>query len=165
MKNHNFLQLNKLITAILIFTVTACSTYVSPTYGPIQENNFQDVFLQNIQITNQEVLFYSRAIWYPDKNGFKFFPASKKSSKGVIVYTDQAIYFSEWGASQYRTKFSINYHEIKQTRLAGNELFGRVVIQTDNYNSFEILGTKGIDLPQKEETEIAYNLIEQQRNL
>ena len=37
--------------------------------------------------------------------------------------------------------------------------------KTDNYNSFEILGVKSVDLPHKEETEIAYNLIEQQRNL
>lgn len=165
MKYHNFIRFNKLITAFLIITVTACSTFESPTYGPIQANYFQDVFLQDIQITNQEIIFYSRAIWYPNKNGFKFFPASKKSLKGVIVYTDQAIYFSEWSVNQYKTKFSINYHEIKQTRLAGNDLFGRVVIHTDNYNSFEILGIKGIDIAHKEETQIAYNLIEQQRNL
>ena len=165
MKIFNIVCCNELITAILFFTLSACSTFEKSTYGPVQENTFQSEFLQSIHNSNQEVIFYSRAIWYPNKNGFKFLPAGKKSSKGVIVCTDQAIYFSKWGKNQYSTKYSVSYDEIKQTRLAANDLFGRIVIHTDNYNSFEILGVAGIDLLNKEETSVAYHLIERQRNL
>ena len=47
-------------------------------------------------------------------------------------------------------------------RHAANELFGRVVIKKDQFNNFEILGVTGADLPNKEQTEIAYKIIQQQ---
>lgn len=135
----------------------------NPSFGPVQEENFQTVFLESISEDQQEIIFYSRAIWYPNKNGFKFLPAGKKSRKGVIVYTNYGIYFSEWGASRYNTEFSVSYEQLEGLRLAANDLLGRIVIKKNNYNSFEILGVNGSDLPDKEETEIAYQIIIQKK--
>lgn len=143
----------------------ACSSITNPTFGPVQEENFQNIYLENIVEDQQEVIFYSRAIWYPNKNGFKFLPAGKKSRKGVIVYTDQGIYFSEWSAKQYKTVFSADYGQVGELRLAANELFGRIVIKKDDYNSFEILGVNGPDLPDKGETDVAYQIIVKQKEL
>lgn len=141
----------------------ACESIANQTFGPIKEDNFQNIFLESIAEDQQEVIFYSRAIWYPNKNGFKFLPAGKKSRKGVIVYTDQGIYFSEWSAKKYTTVFSITYDQLEEIRLAAKNLFGRIVVKKGNYNSFEILGVNGPDLPNKEETEIAYQIIVQKQ--
>ena len=101
----------------------------------------------------------------PNKNGFKFLPAGKKSRKGVIVCTEKGVYFSKWSASKgYITEFNANYDQIELTRFAANELLGRVVIKKDKYDSFEILGVNGPDLPNKEETEILFKIIDQQLN-
>ena len=147
----------------LLLLLVACGTTHNPTFGPINEDIFQAVFLTSIGDQQQQILFYSRAIWYPNKNGFKFLPAGKKSQKGVIVCTDQGVYFTEWNTSgSYRTEFLAKYDQIKILRHAANELFGRVVIKKDQFNSFEILGVTGADLPNKEQTEIAYKIIQQQ---
>ena len=37
-------------------------------------------------------------------------------------------------------------------------------MKKDNYNSFEILGVNGPDLPDKDETEVAYQIIVQKKN-
>ena len=148
---------------MLVLFLCSCASTNNPTYGPVQDENFHNVFLDSIANDQQEVIFYSRAIWYPNKNGFKFLPAGKKSRKGVIVYTDQGVYFSEWGSKQYTLVFSSKYDQINEMRLAANELFGRVVVKTENYNSFEILGVEGPHLPNKEETEIAFQILEQQK--
>lgn len=136
---------------------------VSPTFGPVQDEEFPSVYLESLTENQQEIIFYSRAIWYANKNGFKFLPAGKKSRKGVIVYTDQGIYFSEWSAKKYNTAFNVNYDEVEELRLAANDLFGRIVMKTGSYNSFEILGVNGPELPDKDETEIAYKIIAQQK--
>ena len=149
---------------MLVLFLCSCASTNNPTYGPVQDENFHNVFLDSIANDQQEVIFYSRAIWYPNKNGFKFLPAGKKSRKGVIVYTDQGVYFSEWGSKQYTLVFSSKYNQINEMRLAANELFGRVVVKTENYNSFEILGVEGPHLPNKEETEIAFQILEQQKD-
>ncbi len=147
----------------LLLILVACGTTHSPTYGPINEDVFQDVFLTSIGDQQQQILFYSRAIWYPNKNGFKFLPAGKKSHKGIIVCTDQGVYFTEWNTSgSYSTEFLAKYDQIEMLRHAANNLFGRVVIKKDHFNSFEILGIDGADLPNKEQTEIAYKIIQQQ---
>jgi len=91
--------------------------------------------------------------------GLNFLPAGKKSKKGVIVYTNHSIYFSEWSAKKYNTEFSASYDQVEELRLAANDLFGRIVMKKSNYNSFEILGVNGPDLPDKDETEIAYQII------
>ncbi len=150
-------------TLFLFSCANSGSLSVSPTFGPVQEDDFQSVFLESIVEEQQEIIFYSRAIWYPNKNGFKFLPAGKKSRKGVIVYTGQGIYFSEWSAKKYNTAFSVNYDEVEELRLAANDLFGRIVMKKGNYNSFEILGVNGPDLPDKDETEVAYEIIAQQK--
>lgn len=147
----------------LISCSSAGNLSFSPTFGPVQEESFQTVFLESIAADQQEIIFYSRAIWYPNKNGFKFLPAGKRSRKGVIVYTDQGIYFSEWSAKIYNTAFSINYDQVEELRLAANDLFGRIVIKKNDYSSFEILGVNGPDLPDKDETEVAYQIIVQQK--
>ena len=90
-------------------------------------------------------------------------PAGKKSRKGVIVYTDQGIYFSEWSAKKYATVFNASYDQLEELRLAANDLFGRIVVKKGSYNSFEILGVNGPDLPDKDETEVAYQIIIQQQ--
>lgn len=148
-------------TVLLLFACASVTT--NTTFGPIQEENFQSIFLESIAEDQQDVIFYSRAIWYPNKNGFKFLPAGKKSRKGVIVYTNQNIYFSEWNAKQYKTLFSARYDQVEETRLAANELFGRIVIKQGSFNSFEILGVNGPDLPDKDETEVAYEIIVKQK--
>ncbi len=147
----------------LLFLLSACGTTNSPTFGPVDDDQFEQQFLHNIKEREQQILFYSRAIWYPNKNGFKFLPAGKKSRKGVIVCTNEGVYFSKWSTSKgYISEFNTRYDQIKVVRLAANELFGRVVIQKENYNSFEILGTQGPDLPNKNETEVLYKIIDQQ---
>ncbi len=158
---------NKFKSLFIIFSSTfllfACaSVSTNSTFGPIQEDSFQAIFLESLAEEEQDIIFYSRAIWYPNKNGFKFLPAGKKSRKGVIVYTNKNIYFSEWSAKQYKMLFNIGYDQIKETRLVANELFGRIVIKKDSYNSFEILGIHGPDLPDKAETEVAYEIIVKQ---
>ncbi len=154
----------QLFILTLILFLCACASTKNPTYGPVQDENFQSVFLESLADDQQEVIFYSRAIWYPNKNGFKFLPAGKKSRKGVIVYTDQGVYFSEWSSKQYTSVFSSKYDQISELRLAANDLFGRVVVKTDNYNSFEILGVEGPHLPDKGETEVAFQILEQQKS-
>ena len=150
-----------LIVCILsIFFLFACSSTTSPSFGPVKEDNFQTIISESVLEGNEEVVFYSRAIWFANKNGFKFFPAGKKSRKGVFICTERAIYFSEWKAKKYTPVFTASYTEITDHRLAANELFGRLVIKTQNYNSFEILGVSGPDLPNKEETEVAYEIIQ-----
>lgn len=158
---------NKIKSLTLIFCaafiIFACaSATINPAFGPIKEENFQDIFAESINEDSQDVIFYSRAIWYPNKNGFKFLPAGKKSLKGVMVYTKKGVYFSEWSAKQYKTVFSVEYSEVEEIRLAANELFGRIVIKQGSFNSFEILGVKGPDFPDKDETEVAYKIIAQQ---
>lgn len=159
-------MLKKIQTTLIILSATilfaACASTNNPTFGPVKEDNFQDTFLESIA-DDQEIIFYSRAIWYANKNGFKFLPAGKKSRKGVIVYTDEEIYFSEWSAKKYNTVFSVSYEQAQEVRLAANDLFGRLVIKKDKYNSFEILGVNGPDLPDKGETEVAYQIIVQQQ--
>jgi len=153
-------------SSLIIFSVTslilACASVGNPTYGPIKEDSFQDTYLSGVT-ENQQVIFYSRAIWYANKNGFKFFPAGKKSRKGVIAYTDQGIYFLEWSAKKYNAVFTASFEEIKEARLAANDLFGRIVVKKDKYNSFEILGVNGPELPDKDETEVAYQIIVKQQ--
>ena len=106
-------------------------------------------------------MFYSRAIWYPNKNGFKFLPAGKSSVKGILVCTNEEIYFAEWKAKGvYSAEYSVKFNKIEKLRLATNELFGRVVIKKGNYYSFEILGIDGADILNKEQTEIAYTIIQ-----
>ena len=156
----NFLGLFIFIISVFLY---ACTGANNPTYGPIQEDIFQQAFLESIVDKQQEVIFYSRAIWYPNKNGFKFLPAGKKSRKGIFICTNQAIYFSEWSAKQYQPVLKVEYDQISSLRLAAIELLARVVIKADNYNSFEILGVTGPELPNKEETDIAYQIIEQQK--
>jgi hypothetical protein len=149
-----------IVIIYITFLLTACaSTSSNPTFGPIKEDNFQSVFAESIEEDQHDVIFYSRAIWYPNKNGFKFLPAGKKSRKGVIVYTNKGVYFSEWSAKEYKTVFSADYDQVGELRLAANDLFGRIVIKSDYYNSFEILGVNGPDLPDKDETEVAYQII------
>lgn len=148
------------VIAFLLLS-SSCGTIKSPTYGPVNDENFKDVFLNSVQINQQEILFYSRAIWYPNKNGFKFLPAGKSSVKGVLVCTNEGIYFAEWKANGiYNAEYSAKFNQIEKLRLAANELFGRVVIKNDNYNSFEILGIDGADIPNKEQTEIAFTIIQ-----
>jgi|GEM_PF-2381358 len=153
---------NLIIIFITIF-LTSCASISNPTFGPIQEENFPSVFAEIIEVDQQEVIFYSRAIWYPNKNGFKFLPAGKKSRKGVIVYTTESVYFSEWAGKNYNVVFSAVYDEVSELRLAANELFGRIVIKKDRYNSFEIMGVNGPDLPDKDETKVAYDIIATQK--
>ena len=155
--------LSVLCTVLLIVFLNACTSTNNPTYGPIQNENFETVILETIDNNQQEIIFYSRAIWYPNKNGFKFLPAGKKSRKGIIVYTNLAVYFSEWNSKHYIPVFSFKYNQINELRLASNDLFGRVVVKTENYNSFEILGIEGPHLPNKEETEVAFKILEQQK--
>jgi len=57
--------------------------------------------------------------------------------------------------------FSVNYDQVEKFRLAANDIFGRIVIKKEHYNSFEILGVNGPDLPDKDETEVAYQIIVQ----
>lgn len=144
-----------------LLLVSSCSTMKSQTYGPVSDENFKDVFLNSVQNEQQEILFYSRAIWYPNKNGFKFLPAGKSSVKGVLVFTNESIYFAEWKAKGiYSVEYSAKFNQIEKLGLAANELFGRVVIKKGNYNSFEILGIDGADIPNKEQTEIAYTIMQ-----
>ncbi len=152
-----------LLLISIILLLEACASYTNPAFGPVKEENFQEIFLENIVEGEQEIIFYSRAIWYANKNGFKFLPAGKKSRKGVIVYTDQGIYFSEWVAKRYKPVFNVNYDQIEELRLVANDLFGRIVLKKDSYNTFEILGVSGPDLPDKDETEVAYQIIAQQK--
>ena len=146
-----------------VFFLYACSATSNPSFGPIKEDNFQTIISNSILEDNEDVIFYSRAIWFANKNGFKFFPAGKKSRKGVFICTDRAIYFSEWKAKKYSTAFTASYAEITEHRLAANELFGRLVVKAQNYNSLEILGVTGPDLPNKEELEVAYEIIQNQK--
>lgn len=149
-------------TTFLIFACASATT--NPSFGPVQEDDFQNIFTESLAEDQQDIIFYSRAIWYPNKNGFKFLPAGKKSHKGVIVYTSKGVYFSEWSAKKYKTVFSAEYAQVEEVRLAANELFGRIVIKQGNFNSFEILGVNGPDLPDKDETEVAYEIIVQQKD-
>ena len=151
------------LVLIFIILLQSCASITSPTYGPVQDEGFQNAFLESIADDQQQVVFYSRAIWYPNKNGFKFLPVGKKSRKGILVCTDQSIYFAEWSANKYQPIFNVEYDQINTLRLAANELFPRVVIQTEHYNSFEILGVSGPELPNKEETDVVYQIIEQQK--
>lgn len=156
------MKFRNLLFIYLFFLIifSACGTIKSPTYGPVGEDNFEDVFYNNITTDQEDLLFYSRAIWYPNKNGFKFLPAGKKSVKGVFVYTNKSVYFVIWEANRsYRAEFSSSYGEIQSIRLAANELLGRVVIKTQTYDSFEILGLNGANLPDKDQTEIAYSIL------
>ena len=158
------LNLNIVIICIT-FSLAACaSTSLNPTFGPVKKDNFQSVFSESIAEDQQQVIFYSRAIWYPNKNGFKFLPVGKKSRKGVIVYTDKAIYFSEWSVKKYKAVFVADYDQVEELRLAANDLFGRIVVKKDDYNSFEILGVNGSDLPDKDETDVAYQILELKNN-
>lgn len=161
----NILKLNTIIISITLLLTACASTSLNPTFGPVQEDNFQSVFAEGISENQQDIIFYSRAIWYPNKNGFKFLPAGKKSRKGVIVYTNKGVYFSEWRAKKYKTVFSADYDQVSELRSAANDLFGRIVIKKNSYNSFEILGVNGPDLPNKDETEVAYQIIAQQKEL
>jgi hypothetical protein len=147
-----------------VLFLAACASTNSPSFGPIQDDAFQNIFLQDIAEDQQKIIFYSRAIWYPNKNGFKFIPAGKKSRKGVLVYTEQGVYFSEWNAKKYNTVFHADYQQLEEVRLAKNDLFGRLVMKKDDYNSFEVMGVNGPDLPDKDETEIAYQIIAMQKN-
>ena len=107
---------------LIVLLITACGT--NPTYGPIEGENFEDIFFESLENKEQELLFYSPSIWYPKKNGFKFLPAGKSSIKGVFVCTDKSIYFSEWKAKgNYSTVYLTNYDEVENIRLAANELF------------------------------------------
>jgi len=152
-----------LFALLLIIFANPGNLSAGPTFGPVQEEGFESIFLESIA-KQQEIIFYSRAIWYPNKNGFKFLPAGKKSRKGVIVYTEQAIYFSEWKAKGYELVFMVDYAQVSEFRLAANDLFGRMVIKKDHYNSFEILGVNGPDLPDKDETEVAYGIIAKRKS-
>ena len=65
---------NKMLTkfkslfAVLFFTLLLISCaksgnlFVNPTFGPVQEEEFQNVFLESITEDQQEIIFYSRAI-------------------------------------------------------------------------------------------------------
>ena len=141
----------------------ACSSTTSPSFGPVKDDQFQTIISENFLEDEEEIIFYSRAIWFANKNGFKFFPAGKKSRKGVFICSNQAVYFSEWKAKRYMPVFTARYEEITEHRLAANELFGRLVVKAQNYNSFEILGVSGPDLPNKEETEVAFEIIQHQK--
>ncbi len=161
-KTHTYSFLCILLSIFLI----SCTSISSSTYGPIADSDFQNIFISSINDNQQEILFYSRAIWYPNKNGFKFFPAGKKSKKGIIVVTDQAVYFSAWSSNKkYSPEFSTNYEQIELVRHAANDLLGRVVIkktqQKNQFNSFEILGVEGTELPDKAETVTAFKIIQQ----
>lgn len=157
------LKLNALTICVACLVLACASVSLNPTFGPVKEESFQTIFSKSINEDQQEVIFYSRAIWYPNKNGFKFFPAGKKSRKGVIVYTKDAVYFSEWGGKKYTTAFSTTYEQVDELRLASNDLFGRIVIKHGAYNSFEILGVNGPDLPDKTETDVAFQIIDKLR--
>lgn len=157
------LSSNVVIICVTFFLTACASTSSNPTFGPVKGDNFQSIYAESIGVDAQEIIFYSRAIWYPNKNGFKFLPAGKKSRKGVIVYTRKGVYFSEWSAKKYTTVFSTDFQQVGELRLAVNDLFGRMVIKKDAYHSFEILGVTGSDLPDKDETEVAYQIIVQQR--
>ena len=148
-----------------IFLVS-CANISSSTYGPVANDDFQNRFLASVKDEQQNVVFYSRAIWYPNKNGFKFLPAGKKSQKGILVITDQAVYFSTWKANKtYAVEFSTNYAQVELVRHAANDLLGRLVIKTtqkkNQFNSFEILGVDGTELPDKAETLTAFQIIQQ----
>jgi len=157
------LSKTNLLLIIMLCLLAACSSTTSSSYGPIKDDNFQEVIAENVIGSTEQIVFYSRAIWFANKNGFKFLPAGKKSRKGVIVCTDQALYFAEWKANKFSPVFTAKYSEISAQRLAANELFGRLVIKADSYNSFEILGVGGPDLPNKEETEVAFEIIKNQK--
>lgn len=152
-----------IVCMLTIISLSACSSTTSPSFGPIKDEDFQAIISNSILENDEEIIFYSRAIWFANKNGFKFFPAGKKSRKGVFICTERAIYFSEWKAKKYIPVYTANYAEISEHRLAANELFGRLVVKAQNYNSFEILGVSGPDLPNKEETEVAYEIIQSQK--
>ena len=152
-----------IIFLISILYISACGTTGNPNYGVIDNNNFPEVFMSGITDKKQEIIFYSRAIWYPNKNGFKFLPAGKKARKGVVVITDKGFYFAEWRTgNNYQTVLDIKFEEIEMVREASLELLKRVVIKRDKYNSFEILGVEGPELPSKDQTDIAYKLLVQQ---
>ena len=159
----NIIKLNTIITCIIFYLTACASVSLSPTFGPIQEDDFQNIISESLNEDVQDVIFYSRAIWYPNKNGFKFLPAGKKSRKGVIVYTNKGVYFSEWSGREYVNVFSAAYGQVGELRLAANDLFGRIVIKQDSYNSFEILGVAGPDLPDKDETDVAFQIIDRLR--
>lgn len=151
-----------LLSVVFSFFSSSCSSISVSNYGPIANDDFQSIYLATIADDQQEVVFYSRTIWYPNKNGFKFLPAGKKSRKGVIVITNKAVYFSAWDSNKsYITEFSANYEQIELVRHATNDLLGRLVIKKDQYNSFEILGVNGAELPDKAETLTALQIIQQ----
>jgi len=154
-----------IVACAAILLLNACSSIANSSFGPIKQDNFAEVFADSIKTQQAEIIFYSRAIWYANKNGFKFLPAGKKSRRGVFVCTTKGIYFSEWKANAYQTAFNADYNQIADLRLAANDLFGRLVVKTDLYNSFEVLGVAGPDLPDKDETEVAYQLIATQKDL
>ena len=151
----------KYLISIILLMLCACGTPGNPTFGPITQDDFQEQFLVSVEDKHQQIVFYSRAIWYPNKNGFKFLPAGKKSRKGIIVSTDQGIYFSKWNKNGYTTEFSARYDQIEMARHAANELLGRVVIKKDKYNSFEIMGIDGPNIPNAEQTKILYKIVQQ----
>ena len=148
----------------LLFLLISCASNgtlsMNPSFGPVQDNEFQSIYIESIAEEQAKIIFYSRAIWYANKNGFKFLPAGKKARKGVLVYTHQGVYFSEWTAKKYNTVFNVSYDQIEEFRLSANELFGRLVVKKGSYHSFEILGVNGPDFPDKDETNVAYELIE-----
>jgi len=158
-----FLNTHIFATILLLSFLNACSSATNSSFGPIKQDNFQTEISENVVGQNEEVIFYSRAIWHANKNGFKFLPAGKKSRKGVFVCTDQTIYFLEWKAKKYTPVFTAKYSEISEYRVAANDLFGRLVVKEDRYNSFEIMGVSGPDLPNKEETDVAFNIIKKQK--
>ena len=155
------LKIINLLFATILLLISACGTTFGPNYGVIKQNDFQDVFMSGLSDQQQEILFYSRAFWYPNKNGFKLIPAGKKSQKGVFVITDKGLYFSKWssGEKNYKAVLDIKFEEIEIVRDASNELFGRIVVKKGDYNSFELLGVEGPELPSKDQTDIAYKLL------
>ena len=160
------LFLSASLSLSVVLFVTSCANISTSTYGPIANDDFQNIFLAGIDDSQEEIVFYSRAIWYANKNGFKFLPAGKKSRKGVIVITDQAVYFSAWNSNKtYTVEFSTNHAQIELVRHAANDLLGRLVIKKtqlkNQFNSFEILGVGGAELPDKAETLTAFQIIQQ----
>ena len=51
---------------LLLFLLSSCNTSNSPTFGPVSQADFQQRFLEDIRDEQQQILFYSRAIWYPE---------------------------------------------------------------------------------------------------
>ena len=161
MKKNNILL--STLCVLFVAVLFSCSGTTGPNFGPVKDENFQAIISDSMLEDGEEMIFYSRANWFANKNGFKFFPAGKSSRKGVLIFSNQAVYFSEWKAKRYSPVFTARYDEITEYRLAANELFGRLVVKANNYNSFEILGVSGPDLPDKDETDVAFEIIQSQK--